>query len=100
MSLRKPRESGEIGRSLFEVRVATLLSLLAHVEQHRRVARKFLEARLPVTIRVQRRLQAADRDRAALQDLSRPGDAGLLERIDGDYFVHQTHVERPPRVVL
>ena len=58
----------------------TFLALFAHVEQQRRVARELLEPDLSVAICIERSLEAADRDRAVLQDLARPRDAGRFER--------------------
>src|SRR5262249_22609369 len=49
---------------------------------------------------VERRLEAADRERAALQNLLRPGNALVLELRDGHDFVDEPHVERLLGAVL
>src|SRR5690348_12363968 len=48
------RELGEVRLALLLVGVASLLRLLGHVEQQRRVARKLLDARQPVVRGVHR----------------------------------------------
>ncbi len=42
----------EVGRPLLDVRVAAFLRLVAHVEEHRRVAGELLDPREPVVGRV------------------------------------------------
>src|SRR6266566_9824264 len=71
---RAPGESGEVGAALLPERVAPLLCLLAHVEQQRRVPGELLHPGRAVGDRVESALQHAQRERRALQQLTRPGD--------------------------
>ena len=48
-------ELPEVRGAFLEERVPAFLALLRHIEQHRRIARQFLQPRLPVDIRIESR---------------------------------------------
>src|SRR5690606_21848217 len=93
LASRKARELREVGFTLFEERIVTLLRLLSLVEQERRVAGELLQTRQAVRVGVERSLEEPQGRRAHLQDFPGPGDGLLLEPLQGDYRVDQPHVE-------
>src|SRR5581483_2402944 len=97
---REPFEAREVGPALLEVRVAALLRLLAHVIEERRVPGELLEAGEAVGVRVERRLEAAERERAVLEHAPAPGDGLVLEPLERHHLVDEAHRERRLRVVL
>src|SRR5258705_3945914 len=98
--LGKPTEPAEVGLPPLEIGVPPFLGLLAHVEEQGGIPGQFLQSRLAITVRVQRRLQAPERERAHLEHLPAPGDRLLLESVERDDRVHEPHVERLLGVVL
>ena len=58
--------------ALLEVGVLALPSLVGHVVEERRVAREFLQPGLAVAVGVERRLEAAQRDRTVREHLAAP----------------------------
>src|SRR5947209_1197487 len=99
-ALRALRELGEIGLSLLDVRVATLLRLVAHVIEERRVAGELLDAGEPVVGGVHAGFDHAQSERAQLEHAAAPGHRLLLEVRERYDLVHEAHVERLLRVVL
>src|SRR5262245_17992197 len=94
IALRQTRELREIGPALLQKGVPALLALLGHVVEHRRVTRKLLDARKPIRISVEGRLQETDRDGTLLQNLPRPLYRLLLQSLHGDDGIDQAHLQR------
>src|SRR3954447_8199481 len=97
---RSSREAREVGRALLLVRVATLLRLLRHVEEQVGVVRQLLHAGEAVLLGVERRLQQPQRERREAQHLAAPVERLLLQPVQRDHGVDETHIERLLRVVL
>ena len=91
--LRTPRKLGKIGRSLFQISVATLLPFFTHVEEHRRIPREFLQTRLAIAVRIECRFQTADCNRTVAENFEGPLCAGGLEFVDRHDRVDEPHIE-------
>src|SRR5690606_31923407 len=98
--LRAFGELGEIGLTLFVECIASFLSFLCHVKEHRCVAGELLDARLPIAVGVEPRLQAAERNRRVLEHLPAPLDRCLFELFIRDDAVDKAHLERFFCIVL
>src|SRR5512143_827111 len=97
---RKALELSEVGLSLFDVRVATLLPFLRQVIEQRRVAGELLQPGLAVAVRIERGLEAAQRHRAVREHLAAPVNRFRFEILVRHDAVDEAHLERLPRVVL
>src|SRR5947199_6841827 len=93
-------ELGEVGLALLDVCVATLLGLLRHVEEEVRVVRELLYARESVLGCVEAGLEEAQRERRQLEHLAAPLHRLLLEPVERNHGVDESHAERLLRVVL
>src|ERR1017187_10165703 len=89
-----PGKPGEVRLALVPVGIASLLGLLASVEQEVRVVRKLLDAAQPVLGRIEARLQQAQRERRHREHLPAPGDRLLLQPLERHDRVHEPHLER------
>ncbi len=82
------------GATPFDVRVASLLALLGHVEEQGRIVRQLLEAGEPILGGIEARLQEPQRKGREARHLAAPGDRLALELGDRHDGVHEAHVER------
>src|SRR5437764_11988739 len=94
------REPGEGGLALLDVWVTTLLGLLRHVEEEVGVVGELLDAGEPVLRGVEAGLEQAQCERRQREHLAAPLHGFLLELVERDHRVHESHLERLPGVVL
>src|SRR5699024_3709690 len=80
--------------ALFLERVPALLCLLAHVEEHRRIAGELLHTGGTIADGVDGALEHAQCQRGLVQHLTGPGDGFLLQFLQGHHGVDQPHVQR------
>src|SRR3954452_14899621 len=81
---RSPWELDELRTPLLPVRVAALLRLLGSVEEQVRVVRELLDARQPVLVGVETRLDQPERERGEAEHLAAPLHRFLLELLERD----------------
>src|SRR5512143_119783 len=99
-TLREAAELAEVGLALLEVRVLAFLSFGGEVVEQRRVAGELLQPRLPVAVGVERRLEAAQRDRAHREHLAAPLHGFRFQLLVGYDAVDEPHLECLRGVVL
>src|SRR3954467_2119653 len=87
------RELAEVGLALLAVGVASLLRLLGSVEEEVRVVRELLDAGQAVLSRVEAGLQQPQGEGGELEHLAAPLDRLLLEPVERDDRVHESHLE-------
>src|SRR2546423_9392125 len=103
LGIRRLRAAGklrEVRAALLDVGVATLVRLLAAVEEEVRVVGELLEPGEAVLGRVEARLQQAQRERREREHLTAPGDGLVLEALERHDRVDQSPVQRRLGVVL
>src|SRR3954468_23171520 len=88
------RELAEVGLALLAVGVASLLRLLRCVEEEVRVVRELLDAGQAILGRVEARLQQPQGEGGELEHLATPFHRLLLEPLERDDRVDESHVER------
>src|SRR6266487_5967396 len=93
------RVFGEVRAASLLVGVASLLTLLGHVEEQRRVVGELLDPGEPVLGGVEARLQQPQREGGERRHLAAPGNGLALEVAEGEHRVDQAHIERLLRVV-
>src|SRR6202035_4987824 len=94
LTLGPPGGAGEVRCALLAVGVAPLLRLLAAVEQQVRVVGQLLHAAQPVLGRVEARLQQSQGEGREREHLPAPGDRLLLQALERNDRVDQSHLQR------
>src|SRR5438034_8284366 len=87
-------KAGEVRRALLAVGVASLLRLLAAVEEEVGVVRQLLKPAQAVLRGVEARLQQPQRERREGQHLAAPAERLLFEPLEWDDRIHESHLER------
>src|SRR4051812_10802237 len=98
--LRPLGELAEVGSALLAVGVTALLRLFGCVEEEVGVVGELLDAGQAVLGSVEAGLQEPQREGRQREHLAAPLDGLLLEPLEWDDGVHESHLERLPGVVL